>query len=266
MKLLQSLFLSVMVVFVFVIPAYAENRIPEDVHSFAGSEGLNIIKKGFLADPAGYGYSIEAGINELVLGEGRQLYYVNPELLKKADNSLIEITEAKEHFAYVILYEGKPKSIMVISRTPEKKLEVFEFGGRPDTLAAAFELISKQTAVNSESRLIRLKGEFVVATKTNNKETIFVPELINLSNGSEEINDSPAELAVEVKELEAAQLIKSLKEIQLENSDKDGSGALTNLDQPKGSWIVTIGISILLASLVVAVVYYILKRKPSKTN
>ena len=260
MKLLQSFVLSIFLMSLLAFPAFAAADIPDDVNSFAKTEGLNIIKRGFSSDPASYGYASSEETNNIQLGEGKQLYYVNPELLKKTTASLMAATEAKEYWAYLVLLNGQPKSTMIINRTAEGELVVSEFGGDPQQLSAA---ISKLTTENSVTQLIRLKGQFVVASKNNNIEKLYIPELVNLDSNSamEKSLDSSPKVGVEVKEQNVSTLIKSLKETQSNTNDEDSSESLVVQEKSSANnWTSSIGVSVLIAAFTVLIVYYFLKR------
>lgn len=262
MKSIHTLLFTFMFLFMFAIPAFADNHIPNDVDAFARSEGIKIVKEGILADPIGYGYSSEEEVNNLVLGEGRQLYYVNPEKLKEASGSLFAITEPREVWAYLLLVDGVPKSKMIIDNT-SGTLEVSEFGGNPDTLATAFQVIAKQV-YGSETLLISSRGQFIVATKTNSEENVVIPELVN-QNDVEAESTAPLNLEVQVHEQKPDEFIKALKETQSINTDEDGSGSLyTPVESNNANWLVTISIGSLAAILAIVLVIIFLRHQQSR--
>jgi hypothetical protein len=108
-------------------PALAQT-VTEDVISFANTEGLPLIKEGLTKDPEGYGYSNEAEISEITLGEGMQISFIDAEKLKIASDSLIETVSPQENWEFLILSNGSPKSKMVIQKDQSGAYQVTEFG------------------------------------------------------------------------------------------------------------------------------------------
>ncbi|MBD3920991.1 hypothetical protein H8B09_19650 [Paenibacillus sp. PR3] len=154
---------------------------------------------------------------------------------------------------------------MIINRTVEGKLVVSEFGGDPQQLAAA---ISKLTSKDSVTQLIRLKGQFVVASKTDSNEILYIPELVNLDSNSamEQSLEPSSKVGVEIKEQNVSTFIKSLKEVQINPNDEDSSASLVEQEaNPIRNWTFIMGLSVLIAALAAVIVYFVIKRNTTKS-
>lgn len=84
----------------FPLPAWAQ-AIAEDVISFANKEGLTLTREGLSKEPKGYGYSNEAEISIITVGEGMQIHFIDGAKLRAASDSLIETVTPKRSGSFL---------------------------------------------------------------------------------------------------------------------------------------------------------------------
>jgi hypothetical protein len=220
-----------------------------------------LIKEGLTKDPEGYGYSNEAEIREITLGEGMQISFIDAEKLKIASDSLIETVSPQENWEFLILSNGSPKSKMVIQKDQSGAYQVTEFGGNPDTLAYAIDSLKTEGEV-SEPTLIRERDEYIAAFKKENREWVIAP-LQPVSAESKGLAGNEGPQAPD-------RLIDVLQTMQNDSADneKDGSGTIASAYYADDNNHLTrsIMISALIAILVVAIIWAYFRRRNRSTQ
>ncbi|KWX78776.1 hypothetical protein SAMN05216191_12626 [Paenibacillus jilunlii] len=180
-----------------------------------------MIKEGLSKDPEGYGYANEAEINEITIGEGMQIHFIDGGKLRAASDSLLETLTPQENWEFLVLLNGLPKSKMVIQKDANGSYQVTEFGGNPNTLAYAVHSLQVVGEV-TEPTLIRERDEYIAAFKKGNQEFIIAPQPAS-STDSKGLTSNPDPQTPE-------RLIDVLQTMQNDTSDdgKDGSGTIAS--------------------------------------
>ncbi|OME17171.1 hypothetical protein BSK60_06645 [Paenibacillus odorifer] len=242
----------------FPLPAWAQ-AVAEDVISFANKEGLTLIREGLSKDPKGYGYSNEAEISKITVGEGMQIHFIDGAKLRQASNSLIETVTPQEIWEFLILSGGIPKSKMIIQKDSNGSYQVTEFGGNPDTLAYTIQSLQAEVE-GSEPTLIRERDEYIAAFKKDNQELIIVPQQAS----SAEAKGLTTNLEPQTPE----HLIDVLQTMQNDSSDdeQDGSETLTSAYYADDSNHLTrsITISAIIALVALFVIRSYLRRRKQR--
>lgn len=239
----------------FFSPVWAQ-AVAEDVVSFANTEGLTLIKEGLSKDPEGYGYANGAEINEITIGEGMQIHFIDGVKLREASNSLIETVTPQENWEFLVLSNGAPKSKMVIQKDSSGFYQVTEFGGNPDTLAYAIQSLQAEGEV-SQPTLIRERDEYIAAFIKDNRELIIAPQQASSAESKGLTSNSDPQTP--------DHLINVLQTMQNDSSDdeKDGSGTIasTYYSNDNNHLTRSITISIIIALIAVFIIWAYLRRK-----
>lgn len=249
--------------FGFAASTQAQGEIPPEVLAFAENEGLPLVKEGLSKDPAGYGYTDAEQIGRITLGQGAQIAYIDPEQLKTASGSLIDITKPKEEWHFLLVADETPTSKMVIQKNEQGAYQVTEFGGNPDTLAYAIN--ASQTAESTNATVIRERDEYIAAYKQDNKELVVPPLPL-----ADEANRFSAPESGEAQSPE--RMIDVLQELQSNTADDDkdsSAGTIAaryyeeNSDSPL---LQPILISLALAVAATGILFWLFKRPRNNTK
>ncbi|WP_223067717.1 hypothetical protein [Paenibacillus caui] len=151
----------------------AFGKAPDDINAFAASEGLKTFKELVSSDPAGYGYSGKEEIENVQLGDGFQVNYIDPAKLKSADSkaSIKSIIRAVDQWDYVVLSNGKPKSFLTIGYE-NNELKVISGGGTAAEFGDAYDKLISNTTDKDKLNLVISKEIRILVGEKDSAEIV----------------------------------------------------------------------------------------------
>lgn len=209
------------------LPVYAQSavdEVPENITKFATEDGLKFFKDMVASDLQGYGYNSLIQLNAVQLGQGFQVYYIDENKLKAAnENSNIKsIAKLSREWEFFIEFEGEPKSFLTVSEE-NNQLHIVAAGGNAKETATAYETMSNQ---EKEFILLKDKNLRYFVTKNNKSESVVPGMPIEFAPSLDGMNSSNLS--------DSKKLVKILKYIQNDPTlqDKDsGIFSPTSVEQ-----------------------------------
>ncbi|MFC4322516.1 hypothetical protein [Litchfieldia salsa] len=189
--------LFLMLTFVLIVPVSAKNstNVPDDVQQFAQASGIELFKTSASSDPEGFGFSSIDELNQIELGDGFPVYYVDYMKLKK-DKSIKELKnmlKPTENWRFFVTTNGQPKSFITVGYE-NSNLTVVEYGGKSSGLGEAYEQVKRENP--SDITLVEDSGNkyFVI----NKDKQLYVVSDVSEFNSNEPNYDLvPSEKLVE---------------------------------------------------------------------
>ncbi|SDZ03669.1 hypothetical protein SAMN05421736_105170 [Evansella caseinilytica] len=117
-------------------------EVPEKIQQFAKTSGIELFKASAASDPEGFGFADKEELNQIQLGDGFPVYFVDYEKLKKDPliKRLGEMLKPAETWRFFITVNGKPKSFLLVGYQ-NGDLTVLEYGGNASELGKAYEQV-----------------------------------------------------------------------------------------------------------------------------
>ncbi|MBJ9993255.1 hypothetical protein [Paenibacillus sp. S28] len=216
-------FVALLLMFILTISfsSIALGKAPDDIDAFAASEGIQTFKEIVSNDPAGYGYNGKEDIENVQLGEGFQVNYIDPAKLKSTESkaSIKSIIKAVDQWDYVVLSNGKPKSFLTIGKE-NNELKVISAGGSAVDFGVAYDKLLSYSLDKNNLTLVVDKGIRILLGNKDNDE-IVVP---GISSKKSAYLDGIDNARVST----SAELISVLKKAQEDPDQAKDSGGLVS--------------------------------------
>jgi len=248
------LILAVSLLSVNYVFAKSSNDVPNEVY-IAATKGLDTFKTVVSQRPSDYGFASQSEVEQVTIGKGFKIYYINPEKLKSSDgSSLTDLSMDSNTWEFLILLNGKPKSFMTIG-IEEGQYKVVHFGGDASVFGHTLEnynMKAKEKNIISSAQLLKSGLVYYFVAKDNGKEYILpaIPPEKAKSFGN--MDNSNFKTSNEV--------ITYLKGVQ-KNDGNQLEGVFSKSSEINNNSDQIIIMSLLMITLLIMILVYYLKRK-----
>lgn len=143
---IRTLILSVVLIFAFSVPAYAEEgkaNIPDEVLQ-AATDGLNKYRPDVRQSYKEFGFNDSSDSELIQLGDGFKINYLNNLDATQSETLLDKIKESN-NWEFTVNVNGQPVTLMIVALV-DGKYEAVQFGGNAKKYSSMIDKFSQDSS------------------------------------------------------------------------------------------------------------------------